>query len=86
MAKVLLIEDDFVAASTVQDWLESQKHVVEVADCGEDGLHLLRSFGFDVAIVDWELPDINGVDVVRRFRQAGGVTPILMLTGRRELD
>ncbi len=86
MAKVLLIEDDLVVASTVQDWLESQKHMVEVAESGQDGLQMLCSYGFDVAIIDWELPDLNGVDVVRKFRQHGGLTPIIMLTGRQQID
>lgn len=86
MSKILLIEDDQVAASTLKDWLQMQRHVVDVTYFGEDGLHMLKSFDFDVAIIDWELPDIDGVEVVRRYREHGGQIPILVLTGRKQLD
>ncbi len=86
MAKILVIEDDSEVADSIQLWLESQRHVVELSDNGEDGLHLLRSFGFDAAIIDWELPDFTGVEVVKRYRQFGGLIPIIILTGRRLLD
>ncbi|MBX9690938.1 MAG: response regulator, partial [Cyanobacteria bacterium] len=65
MSKILVIEDDALVASAVRDWLEGQKHVVELTGSGEAGLHLLRGFGYDAAIVDWELPDLDGVQVIK---------------------
>ncbi|MBX9692915.1 MAG: response regulator transcription factor, partial [Cyanobacteria bacterium] len=51
-----------------------------------DGLMFLEQRGFDLAIVDWQLPSMSGPSICRRFRQSGGKTPILMLTEKRSLD
>jgi DNA-binding response OmpR family regulator len=42
--------------------------------------------GFDLAVVDWNLPDLSGIDVIRRLREAKDDTPVLMLTGRDAVD
>ncbi len=80
MAKVLVIEDDPVIAETLRDWLETQGHIGEVAFTGTEGLSILKEFGFDLAIIDWQLPGMAGPDVCTAYRSGGGRTPILMLT------
>ena len=82
MAKILIVEDDRTMADLLKQTLEMEKHSVELTDNGETGLELLKNYQFDAAIVDWEMPILDGVEMVRRFRDAGGFTPILFLTAR----
>lgn len=82
MAKVLLVEDDAVMVSSVRDWLVFEKNIVETAEDGETALVLLSTYTYDVVILDWELPKLSGIEVLRRFRAKGGNTPVLFLTGR----
>ncbi len=82
MAKVLLVEDDEIMATSIRDWLVFEKHVVETASDGDAAVALLNTFSYDVIVLDWELPGISGIELCRRFRARGGNTPILFLTGR----
>lgn len=85
MAKILIIEDDPIIASTVSELLELDGHKTERVHDGLEGLHLLRSSGFDLAIVDWQLPGLVGTELCQRYRASGGKIPILMLTQRSNL-
>lgn len=87
LAKVLLVEDDASLGKEVKDWLEDMDGLaVEHVATGEDALQVLTSFGFDLIILDWELPGVSGLQVCRDFRNSGGQTPILFLTGRDGID
>lgn len=87
LAKVLLVEDDQSLSKEVKDWLQDMDGLdVEHVATGEDALQILNTFGFDLIILDWELPGISGLQVCRDFRSAGGHTPILFLTGRAGID
>ncbi len=85
MAKVLIVEDDPEICTTVKDWLENQLHTVEVVGCGEDALEYLKTYDFDVIILDLYLPDIDGLEVLQKYRAKGGVARVLILTGRNEV-
>lgn len=82
MARILLVEDDENLSETVCDWLTYQDHVVETALTGFEALEQLECTTFDVIILDWHLPGIEGPDICKQFRSNGGSTPIIMLTGR----
>jgi serine/threonine protein kinase len=86
MAKILLIEDDPDYGDTITDALRAQGHAVELVENGMDGLGKLRAGSFDLIISDWGLPDISGISLCRQFREAGGATPLLMLTGRGDIN
>lgn len=62
--------------------LEEENHVVSVAVEGRAGLELAQSYEFDVIVLDWMLPGMEGIEVARRIRKSGKITPILMLTAR----
>jgi len=81
MAKILLVEDDENLSETVSDWLTYQEHVVETAHSGFEAVEQLECDAFDLIILDWNLPGIEGPDICRKFRAGGGTTPIIMLTG-----
>jgi len=80
--RILLIEDEEALLMTLTDRLRAEGYSVEVARNGDDGAaHGTRDV-FDLIILDIQLPKRNGFDVCRDIRQAGVITPILMLTAR----
>ncbi len=85
MAKILLVEDDTELARSLVDWLELEHHNVEYCERGNDALERLKFFEFDVVILDWNLPEVTGIEILKEFRDRGGMTPILLLTGRDAL-
>jgi DNA-binding response OmpR family regulator len=82
MAKILLVEDDHNLAFLLKMQLEHERHLVDEVHCGIDALGNLKDHAYDLVIMDWMLPDVSGVDVIRKFRNIGGRTPILMLTAK----
>jgi DNA-binding response OmpR family regulator len=81
MAKLLLVEDEKETADSIRDWLVGEKHVVEIVDSGSEALDRLKLYSYDVVILDLRLPGVDGLGVCRQFRDRGGSTPILILTG-----
>jgi two-component system, OmpR family, response regulator len=86
MAKILLIEDDVDLTIVIQGWLSSHSHIVEVVHNGTDGMYSLRVCEYDVIILDWELPGMAGIEILKQYRDEGGKTPVIMLTGKRSID
>jgi two-component system, OmpR family, response regulator MprA len=86
MSKILMVEDDKAVIATVTTYLKHEHYTVEVAEDGGEGLALLRAYKYDVVILDWELPTMSGVELCRDLRARGDTTPVIMLTGKRELD
>ena len=84
MANILLVEDDTDLSETLQDWLMFQQHTVEAVFTGTEALEQMRFGAFDIVVLDWQLPGMNGIDVLRQYRTEGGKMPVLMLTGRTE--
>jgi DNA-binding response OmpR family regulator len=86
MAKILLAEDDELAAVSIADALLVEKYVVETVDCGQEAADRLRLYDYDLAILDWGLPRKEGIDILKEHRAAGGTTPILILTGKGDIE
>ena len=84
--RVLLIEDDRKAAKLLAKGLREEGFVVDVAHIGEDGEEKATVNEYDVIVLDWLLPDRDGVAVCRDLRERGISTPILMLTARDSLE
>lgn len=81
-ARILLIEDDLSIADFLCRGLREEGYeVVHVSD-GEQGLQNLQSESWDVVLLDCWLPKADGLTVLRRFRQQGADTPVLLLTAR----
>ena len=79
--RVLLVEDDQATAQSLKLMLESEKMVVDATDLGEDGLEIGKLYDYDIIILDLMLPDIDGIEVLRRLRDARVETPVLILSG-----
>lgn len=86
MARVLLVEDEEQLSKLVAKWLKDELHAVDTCANGFEALKLLSEDHFDVILLDIMLPGLSGFEVCRRFREAGGTTPILMLTAKRTLS
>lgn len=85
MAKILLVEDDPEVCEVVTDWLVDEHYTVDVVNNGAEAIERLRFDKYDVLIFDWQLPDLTGIEICKKFRSKGGNTPVLMLTGKSEI-
>lgn len=84
--RVLLVEDDKATAKSIEMMLKSEGYICDCTDLGEDGLEIGKLYDYDIIILDLLLPDIDGYEVLRRFRAAKIGTPILILSGLSTLD
>jgi len=80
--KLLLVEDEAKLARALTQGLREEGHQVDLCDAGEQAFLQGRDIDYDVIVLDWMLPDIDGVTVLRRWRAQGVRTPVLMLTAR----
>jgi len=78
--KLLVIEDNPRLAERIKDRL-SRRHLVDIANTGEEGLQRATTGNYAVILLDLGLPDMNGSAVCKKIRKAGKQTPILILTG-----
>jgi two-component system, OmpR family, response regulator len=82
--KVLLIEDEDRIASFLDKGLRANGYEVERVATGEEGL-ALSADGADLVLLDLGLPDVDGLEVLRRMRDAGITTPVVVLTARGDV-
>lgn len=86
MPKILLVEDDKELAQSLINVLGLDGYRIEHVETGEDAVQLFEHFNFDLIVLDWELPGIKGVDVLKKFRSSGKSSPVIFLTGRADVD
>ncbi len=84
--KILIVEDDPKIASFVQKGLQEEGFIVDTAHDGEDGLYLCEQGNYDLLIIDWMLPSLDGIKICERLREKKIVTPILMLTAKNSVE
>jgi len=79
--RVLLIEDDSTMAKSIELILSAEGFNTYATDMGEEGLDLGKLYDYDIIVLDLNLPDISGYEVLRKLRTARIDTPILILSG-----
>jgi two-component system, cell cycle response regulator CtrA len=79
--RVLLIEDDGATAQSIELMLKSETFNVYTTDLGEEGIDLGKIYDYDIILLDLELPDMSGFDVLRKLRVSRVKTPIFILSG-----
>jgi two-component system cell cycle response regulator CtrA len=79
--RVLVIEDDISTAQSLELMLKSESFNVYTTDLGEEGIDLGKIYNYDVILLDLNLPDMSGFEVLRRLRVSKVKTPILILSG-----
>jgi len=84
--RVLLIEDDPTMTRSIELMLNSEGFNVYSTDLGEEGLDLGKLYDYDIILLDLNLPDMHGYDVLKKLRTAKVNTPILILSGLTEME
>jgi two-component system, cell cycle response regulator CtrA len=79
--RILLIEDDSATAQSIELMLKSERFNVYTTDLGEEGIDLGKIYDYDIILLDLNLPDMSGFDVLRSLRVSKVKAPILILTG-----
>ena len=79
--RVLLIEDDSAMARSIELMLRSEGFNVYTTDLGEEGVDLGKLYDYDIIVLDLQLPDMSGFEVLKSLRLAKVQTPVLILSG-----
>jgi DNA-binding response OmpR family regulator len=82
VAKILLVDDDKRLSRALDDWLTAEGHELEIVHEGQTGLQRALQGDFDLLILDWNIPNIAGIDVCQKYRESGGTAKVIMLTGK----
>jgi DNA-binding response OmpR family regulator len=78
--RVLVAEDDEGLGDVLVRGLREQGYVVDLVPDGETAISYMRFYDYELAVIDWRMPRLSGLDVVRKLRRGGAATPVLMLT------
>ena len=84
--RILLVEDDPTTSRSIELMLTHANLNVYCTDLGEEGIDLAKLYDYDLILLDLNLPDMNGLDVLRQLRLARVDTPILILTGADDTE
>ena len=84
--RILVVEDDKKIASFIVNGLKQNGYAVDHSTEGEDGLFRAQTVQYDVAIVDWMLPVLDGLKLIQQLRAGGVQTPVLILSAKASVD
>ena len=84
--KILVVEDNKKVARFIVRALTEEGYVVDQVGDGEGAIAQAQAIGYDVILLDWMLPDVDGLAVCRSLRTRGVEAPVLMLTARAEIS
>lgn len=84
--RILLVEDDPTTSRSIELMLTHANLNVYCTDMGEDGIDLAKLYDYDLILLDLNLPDMSGHEVLRQIRQARVETPILILSGSDDTE
>lgn len=86
MRRILVIEDHRDLVRSIFNYLEPRGYILDTAPDGRTGLELAETQSYDAIILDWNLPRLEGLDLLHTYRERGGPVPVLMLTARDDID
>jgi two-component system OmpR family response regulator len=84
--RILLVEDDEMIATAVEEALVVSHYAVDRVSDGVSADEMVGVNGYDAIVLDWGIPEPSGIELLRQWRANGVKTPVLMLTGRVEVD
>lgn len=84
--RLLIIEDDQTISANLKRYLSTKEFTVDCAKNIEEGLYFLEEESFDCIILDWMLPDGEGTSLLKKMRDRGLSTPVILLTARSQIE
>lgn len=84
--KILIIEDEYNLAEIISDSLKKEQYSTDISQDGEEGLYLAENNEYDLIILDVMLPNLNGFEILKKIREKGVASKIIMLTARSTLE
>jgi len=84
--KILVVEDDINIHSLIRRTLEDEGWIVESAYDGEEGEYMIDIGSYDIVVLDWMMPKVDGVTLLKNIRDKGNNTPIIMLTAKSNIE
>lgn len=84
--RILVIEDDQSLNRIVSKHLREEGYAVDSCARGDDGLDYIEGTAYDLIVLDWMLPGLDGISLLRRARARGCLSPVLLLTARDAVD
>lgn len=84
--QILLVEDDLKLGKLTKLMIESKQHIVTWVTDGRDALDYIETSRYDIVLMDWMLPSMEGIEVVRAIREQKIDVPIIMMTAKGTLD
>ena len=84
--KILVVEDDINIHSLIRRTLEDEGWIVESAYDGEEGEYMIDIGSYDIVVLDWMMPKVDGVTLLKNIRDKGNNTPIIMLTAKSDIE
>ena len=86
MAKIIIIDDERGIRNTLREILADEGHEVDVAENGKQGLEMAQAKAYDLIFSDIKMPEMDGMEVLKKIREKGLSTPVLFLTAKTEVD
>jgi DNA-binding response OmpR family regulator len=84
--RILVVEDHADLASAISRSIKQMGHAVDVLDDGGLANDVLKTENYDLLVLDLNLPGMDGLDILKHFRERGGSSPVLILTARAEIE
>lgn len=84
--RILVVEDDHVLREAIVALLTEEDYIVEEAAAGDEGMYMAEQAVHDLLVLDIMLPEISGLEIVKKLRSGGNSVPILLLTARDSVD
>lgn len=86
MAKILIVDDEPDLLELIRIGLTAQGHNVQPCAGGSEAIGMLRVYQYDLIVLDWMMPKVTGLDVLRSYRSHGGKAPVVLLTAKAFVD
>lgn len=84
--RILIIEDEFALADLISERLKKDKYIVDIASDGNEGLDKSLTNIYDLIILDIMLPNLNGLEILKRIKEENINSKIIMLTAKSQID
>ena len=86
MKKILVVDDEAIVRISCQKTLSNEEYEVKSASSGKEGLEMLLNESFDLVLLDLKMPDIDGIEVLKKIRDSSLDTKVIMITGYATID